>query len=132
MAANNLGINEYLTFANLQMAAEAFLNDGSGVTSYAGQPLQDALVVGNSHNSKFTLDQAQDFKKYWVAVEQEPDTFTGFSGTLFKCVLDDPVTGAKSGELVMSIRSTEFVDDAARDNEATNSLEIKDFGFAFD
>ena len=29
------------------------------------------------------------------------------------------------------MRSTEFIDDAARDNEATNKLEINDFGFAF-
>jgi len=31
----------------------------------------------------------------------------------------------------MSFRSTEFADDAARDNEATNKLEIKDHGWAF-
>jgi hypothetical protein len=33
--------------------------------------------------------------------------------------------------LALSFRSTEFIDDAARDNEATNKLEINDFGFAF-
>jgi HlyD family secretion protein len=36
-----------------------------------------------------------------------------------------------SGELVLTFRSTEFLDDAARDSEATNKLEIKEKGFAF-
>ena len=31
----------------------------------------------------------------------------------------------------MSFRSTEFIDDAARDNQATNTFEIKDTGFAW-
>jgi hypothetical protein len=31
----------------------------------------------------------------------------------------------------MSFRSTEFIDDAARDNQATNAMEIKEAGFAF-
>lgn len=112
------------------MAAEAFLKDGS-VESYLGTALATALVLGNKHNSKFTQIQATDFAKHWKVLSQESSTNTGFSGTLFQCVEDDPATGAKKGELVISFRSTEFLDDAARDNEATNSLEIKDFGFAF-
>ncbi|AVT22160.1 hypothetical protein C7Y68_20820 [Paracidovorax avenae] len=36
-----------------------------------------------------------------------------------------------TGELVLSFRSTEFADDAARDNQATNTLEIKEKGWAF-
>ncbi|MFM9901713.1 MAG: hypothetical protein ACKVOT_11905 [Polaromonas sp.] len=31
----------------------------------------------------------------------------------------------------MSFRSTEFIDDSARDNQATNSMEIKETGFAW-
>jgi dienelactone hydrolase len=31
----------------------------------------------------------------------------------------------------MSFRSTEFIDDAARDNQATNDMEISQFGWAF-
>ena len=131
MSASALSITDYLKFANLQMAAEAFLNNGDGATSYTGTPLRDALMDGNGHNSKFTQTQATQFEAHWEALDQEPDTFTGFSGTLFRCTADDPATGAKRGDLVVSFRSTEFVDDAARDNEATNSLEVKDFGFAF-
>ncbi|SDP94092.1 hypothetical protein SAMN04489708_1587 [Paracidovorax cattleyae] len=39
--------------------------------------------------------------------------------------------GIVKGELVLSFRSTEFADDAARDNQATNTLEIKEKGWAF-
>src|SRR5690606_2922707 len=53
------------------------------------------------------------------------------SGTVFRCIKDDPLTGAKADELVMSFRSTEFIDDAARDNMATNTLEIADTGIAW-
>jgi hypothetical protein len=38
--------------------------------------------------------------------------------------------GITPGELVLSFRSTEFVDDAARDNQATNAMEIAEVGFA--
>jgi hypothetical protein len=55
-------------------------------------------------------------------LDQRANTPTGFSGTLFK--------SNKTGELVMSFRSTEFIDDAARDNQATNALEIKETGWA--
>ena len=34
-------------------------------------------------------------------------------------------------ELVICFRSTEFADDAARDDQATNTLEIKEEGWAF-
>jgi hypothetical protein len=48
-------IAEYLKYANLQMAAEAFLNDpDTGAKRYSGTALVDALVVGNKHASKFT------------------------------------------------------------------------------
>lgn len=42
-----------------------------------------------------------------------------------------PERGIVAGELAMSFRSNEFVDDAVRDNQATNALEIKDKGWAF-
>jgi hypothetical protein len=122
--------SDYLKYANLQMAAEAFLKVGN-VESYSDDALVKALVLGNKHNSKFTELQAGDFAAHWKALDQEANTAAGFSGTLFVCILDDPLTGAKTGERVISLRSTEFVDDAARDNEATNTLEVKEFGFAF-
>ena len=129
MTTNSLPISDYLKYANLQMAAEAFLvNEATGQIK---SDLAGALVAGNNHASRFTETQATDFAAHWVSVEQKPNTSTGFSGTVFKCIQDDPATGAKAGEMVMSFRSTEFVDDAARDNMATNTLEVVDTGFAW-
>ena len=50
------------------------------------------------------------------------NTKTGFSGTLFKNIHTD--------ELVISFRSTEFVEDQLRDSIATNTLEITKVGWA--
>lgn len=69
------------------------------------------MIFGNGHASKFTELQATNFVKHWTVVAQQADTTTGLSGTLFRCTADDPSTGAKDGELVMSFRSTEFLDD---------------------
>jgi Ca2+-binding RTX toxin-like protein len=129
---NSLPVSDYLKYANLQMAAEAFIRDEvTGTLRGSGTDLQNALTKGNGHTSVFTQTQAADFAAHWIAVDQKANTSTGFSGTLFKCIQDDAATGAKAGELVLSFRSTEFIDDAARDNQATNVLEIAKFGFAF-
>ncbi|MBL8471056.1 MAG: hypothetical protein JNM98_04590, partial [Rhodocyclaceae bacterium] len=121
---------ELLKFANLQMAAEAFLADKSGNVILPDR-LQQALITGNNHASKFPTQLATDFALHWKVLAQKPNTNTGFSGTLFMCTEDDPALGYHKDELVLSFRSTEFIDDAARDNEATNKLEIKEFGYAF-
>lgn len=118
-------ITDYLKYANLQMAAEAFLVD-SQEKPLTGQLYIDALVRGNTHASKFTQTQATDFVdpvKGWTVLDQRANTTTGFSGTLFK--------NNQTGELVISFRSTEFIDDAVRDSLATNELEIKNTGFAW-
>ena len=123
---------ELLKYADLQMAAEAFLRVNKvGDLIPGGTDLANALIDGNDRASKFTSVQAENFAKHWEVVDQKANTATGFSGTLFKCILDDPATGAKKDELVMSFRSTEFLDDNARDNMATNTLELKEFGWAF-
>jgi hypothetical protein len=122
-------VSEYLKYANLQMAAEAFLVED--LSGHVKDDLIAALVRGNDHASKFTQLQAKNFTDHWQVKAQQPNTPSGFSGTLFECILDDPATGAKKGELVMSFRSTEFVDDSARDNQSTNVLEISQHGFAF-
>lgn len=114
---------ELLKYAELQMAAEAFLvnPDGSVRTD-----LIDALKEGNKHPSRFTPTEAEAFldpATGWTVLDQCANTKTGFSGTLFK--------NNKTGELVISFRSTEFIDDAARDNQATNTFEIADHGLAF-
>jgi hypothetical protein len=113
---------ELLKYADLQMAAEAFLVNSQG-TPLTGDLYLQALIDGNNHASKFTVTQAKDFADHWIVLDQKANTPTGFSGTLFK--------NRETGELVISLRSTEFVDDAARDNQATNSMEIKEKGWAF-
>jgi VCBS repeat-containing protein len=120
-------IAEYLKYANLQMAAEAFLKDpDTGAEYYSGDYLITALEKGNKHASLFTESEAMKFadpNEGWIVLDQRANTPSGFSGTLFK--------NNKTGELVISFRSTEFIDDAIRDNAATNTLEIKNTGFAW-
>jgi hypothetical protein len=88
-------------------------------------------MTGSTHSSRFTPVQADEFVKDWTVVEHISNTSTGFSGTLFRALRTDEARGITAGELVLSFRSTEFIDDAARDNQATNSLEIKEKGWAF-
>jgi hypothetical protein len=108
-------IATYFKYANLQMAAEA-INLESGMSP---SRLKDALILGNKHSSVFTQAQATEFTdpaKGWSVLAHRPNTSTGFSGTLFK--------NNETGELVLSFRSTEFLDDNARDNKASNEMEI--------
>ncbi|MBL8470599.1 MAG: hypothetical protein KF778_18050 [Rhodocyclaceae bacterium] len=121
---------ELLKFANLQMAAEAFLADAAG-NIIPATLLQGRLTAGNKQASKFPKQLANDFAEHWEVLAQKPNTNTGFSGTLFKCIKDDVALGYHTGELVLSFRSTEFIDDAARDNQETNAMEIRNSGFAF-
>ena len=125
-------INKLLEFANMQMAAEAFL--ARALDAVPNKPPDDQaeiasrLVLGNTHASKFMPVQAEQFTaQYEVLAQYRNDPLkaggTGFSGTLFK--------NRETGELTLSFRSTEFIDDAARDNKATNQLELKDLGWAF-
>jgi hypothetical protein len=132
-------IAEYLKFANLQMAAESLFGfnatpPGTNLTPGATSnlPLDPLrLEQGNLHASKFTATEATKFVEQWKVVEHISNTPTGFSGTLFQALKDDLSQNIKAGDLVLSFRSTEFIDDAARDNEATNKLEISEKGFAF-
>lgn len=119
-------IADYKKYADLQMAAESMF--GIPNTAPPGTPsmVMDStgLVAGNARASRFTSTQAQDFiDAKWTVVEHISNTTTGFSGTLFR--------NTQTHELVLSMRSTEFVDDAARDSQATNSVEIYERGFAF-
>nr|WP_298167691.1 calcium-binding protein [uncultured Pseudomonas sp.] len=114
------------------MAAEALYGFDTTIdpNQKPGQDTSGALTLenlttGNHHASTFTKTQVElsGLASDWTVVEHLSNTSTGFSGTLFK--------NKDSGELVMSFRSTEFIDDAARDNQATNALEIKELGWAF-
>ena len=139
-------VAEMLKYADLQMAAEALydfdtktinpamLPPGSTTTStghYNGPIDSRWLTTGNEHASRFTQSQADAFVKQWTVVDHISNTTTGFSGTLFQALKDDPAQGIKAGQYVLSIRSTEFIDDAVRDSYGTNKLEIKDHGWAF-
>ena len=114
---------ELLKYAGLQMAKWAFLSNENG-SPKTGKELKKALNDGNKHPSKFTELQAIEFEKNWQVVDQCANTPTGFSGTLFR--------NKDTEELILSFRSTEFIDDSARDNQATNAIKIKETGFARD
>jgi hypothetical protein len=123
MIMSALTITDYLKYANLQMAAEAFLVNADRTIK---ADIPQALQQGNFHSSKFNKFQAEEFAdpvKGWTVLDQRANTATGFSGTLFR--------NNQTGELVISFRSTEFIDDHARDNEATNALEVAGKGWAF-
>lgn len=122
-------IADYLKYANLQMAAEAMLFDVPA--NKLKTDIGAALIAGNGHASVFPATLATDFTAQWEVLDQKANTSTGFSGTLFRALKDDPAQGIAKGELVLSFRSTEFIDDAVRDNQSTNKLEVKDKGWAF-
>ena len=105
-------IADTLKYANLQMAAEAFIRDPvTYVLSGSGTDLIDALKTGNNHASRFTETQAEAFADPvtgWTVLDQCINTPSGFSCSLFK--------NNQTDECVISFRSTEFIDDAVNDN----------------
>jgi hypothetical protein len=124
-------ITTYLKYANLQIAAEAFIlpkTSAPGKTTEE-DPTELQLTQGNDRTSRFTTTDATWFAQSWEVVEHISNTATGFSGTLFRAKTSDPERGIVAGELVLSFRSTEFADDATRDNQATNQMEISDKGW---
>ena len=127
---SDLSVSQLLQYVRVQMAAESLYGYDArkpliltpGETR-SGSILPAWLTEGNGHASKFTETDATKFVSEWEVIEHKSNTDSGFSGTLFK--------NKTTGEYVLSIRSTEFIDDAARDCEATNDLEIKAKGWAF-
>jgi len=137
-------VAELLEMSRTQIVAEAFLLDEDKNPKYLHPnkeeneytfkevPLKEEILKdGNNHTSILTAPQIKEFMENWEVVAYLPNTTTGFSGTLFQAKRDIPGTTIKAGEKVMSLRSTEFIDDAVRDNEATNTREIADRGWAF-
>ena len=134
-------VSDFLEFANLQIAAEAFYElikspanwqtEDYGNIKYGNLIQKNLLIDGNEHASKFTETLAQEFMGKWEMLAHIANTGAGFSGSLFRARHDIAGTAIKAGELVLSFRSTEFIEDAVRDNRATNTLEIKEKGFAF-
>lgn len=123
---SNPSMATLLKYANLQMAAEAILPVG-----FTGANALE-LIDGNNRASRFTPTQANQFiADSWTVLAHRDNTGTGLSGTRFKYTgLSDPSRGLVNGELVLSFHSTEFIDDAVRDPQATGDLEIKTGGFA--
>ena len=137
-------VAELLEMSRTQIVAEAFLKDEDDKPEFLHPnkekneyTFKDVALVpkilkyGNNHTSKLTEPQIKEFMENWKVVAYLPNTTTGFSGTLFQAKRDIPGTTIKAGEKVMSLRSTEFIDDAVRDNQATNKMEIADRGWAF-
>ena len=134
-----------LEFARLQLAAEVLYGFKNAIPNWeiaGSDPVQGNLLFGNfikpellesgnDHNSKFTPTDAQEFDKNWEMVAHIANTATGFSGSLFRAKKDIEGTRIKAQDLVMSFRSTEFVDDDVHDSRSTNTLEIKEKGWAF-
>lgn len=113
---------ELLNLASAQLAAEAFLITPDRRIAN-GSALVAVLRDGNLHSSRFSESAAVEFAASWSVVAHRENTSSGFSGTLFNNRL--------TGRYVISLRSTEFIDDAVRDNIATNEKEIKKTGFAW-
>ncbi|WP_269633617.1 hypothetical protein [Pelomonas sp. BJYL3] len=127
------------TYTLLQIAAETFLGstkreDPAARPGSGAIPVtlgEEMLMKGNLHSSKMTTEQAKQFALEWKVVSHQPNTATGFSGTLFQYMGEtDPVRGLQAGQFVVSFRSTEFIEDYARDCAATNDLEVKTLGWA--
>ena len=95
-----------------------------------------SLKFGNNRSSRFTDVQAEEFSKLWEVVEHKSNTVTGFSGTLFKAKSGGGAEvdalrakyGIAVGELTVSLRSTEFADDAAPcAGSGLNTVRLRDF-----
>ena len=145
---NTFSSSELLIYANLQIAAETLYgllekpagdpnilmnnNDISDINAelFKENSYEGLLTQGNNHTSIFSQTQAEQFAQDWQVVQHMNNTKTGFSGTLFKATHDIENTNIKDGDLVISFRSTEFVEDNVRDNIATNTLEITEVGWA--
>lgn len=119
-----------IDYARAQLAAEAFLarTENSGALPDSEAELERFLAAGNTHASRFSASEARNFlSRFEVLAQVRNDPLlgggAGFSGTL--------VRRRDTGELILSFRSTEFIDDAVRDSKATNDLELRQLGWGF-
>ncbi len=130
-------ITTSLKFANLQIAAEAL---------YAFDPRQGPLVPGNTYvgpaRGNFPSDGNEPgeqvphrprgrLRRHLASHRTQKQHHLRLQRHAVPRPADRPDLGIVAGELVLSFRSTEFADDAVRDNQATNVMEIKEHGWAF-
>jgi hypothetical protein len=93
----------------------------------ASQESQQQQVAVSDYKERLATAQALFEERCKTAGEKIFKTVENVDGVLLMKVFKNTLTN----DLVMSFRSTEFIDDAARDNQATNTLEVKEFGWAF-
>ena len=101
--------------------------------AYADFSNPDVTVFQALLNEGMSDAQATDFLAHWQVVDHLPNTDSGFSGTVFRRIDDDPVTGLKAGDLVFAMRGTEGTDlqGAYDDLYQTDFNEIVKNGLAF-
>jgi hypothetical protein len=111
--------NKLFELAQLAEAAYANLIPGKSLIN----ELQNA-----DFNMKFSLVQATEFAANWQVVHHQSDTTSGYSGTLFKYIGNDPNSGFTNGELVFSQRGTAGI---LSDLVVTDLHQITENGLAF-
>lgn len=102
---------DLINVAYCQVAAETFLDKVKGIAAdtlgvaYDLENLSSQLIFGNEINTKLTPSQAEAFASTYQVLYTHPNDATGLAFSVFGA---KDSTGALTGELVLSIRSTEF------------------------
>lgn len=97
--------------AYAQVASEVFLDkiglsiSKSVAPEYQSAALVGQLLLGNEVNTKLTLSQAMEFTSQYSLLYTYPNDATGLSFSIFG---KKDLNGALTGDVVLSIRSTEF------------------------
>lgn len=99
--------------AQLAEAAYAdFWDENSNQVLVDAGDIKDALLA---LDPAFSETQAQQFIEEWEVVAHQPDTETGFSATLFRRLMADPISGYEIGDYAYAIRGTAGVTDLQED-----------------
>ena len=137
----------WLDAALRQVAAESYLHE----TSLSNlSDITQALLNGNTPSLappdqqqyvRLTRTQASAFLDAYEIVDHHANDASGFSATLLRRKVADPITGAKAGSYTLAIRSTEYKNPAQggdfdRDGVTWQGIdradgEIAKKGFAF-
>ena len=105
-------IELWLDAALKQVAAESYFH---GISLTSSDLITQRLTRGNtpleSTQDQFvrlTQSQAAAFLAEYEIVDQHANDASGFSATLLRRKVDDPLTAAKAGEYTLAFRSTEY------------------------